>query len=38
MAIAAFTLARLAEAGAGAEARDHVEAPRPLDRRDTITA
>jgi len=38
MAIAAFTLARLAEAGVGAEARDRVGASRPLDRRNTITA
>ena len=38
MAIAAFTLARLAEAGVGAEASDRVEAARSLERRKTITA
>jgi hypothetical protein len=38
MAIAAFTLARLAEAGVGAETSDRVEAARSLERRKTITA
>ena len=38
MAIASFTLARLAEAGVGAEARDRVGAPGPLGRRETMTA
>jgi hypothetical protein len=38
MAIAAFTLARLAEAGVGVEARDRVGAPRSLGRRETIPA
>jgi hypothetical protein len=38
MAIAAFTLARLAEAGVGADVRDHVGAPRSVGRRETITA
>ena len=38
MAIAAFTLARLAEAGVGAEARDRAGAPRPVGHRETMTA
>jgi hypothetical protein len=38
MAIAAFTLARLAEAGVGAEARDRAGATRPLGRREPTTA
>jgi hypothetical protein len=38
MAIAAFTLARLAEAGVGAEARDRAGAPRPVGQRETMTA
>ena len=39
MAIAAFTLARLTEAGAGAEARDEIGAPRSLiGRRGNVTA
>lgn len=38
MAIAAFTLARLAEAGVGAEVRDRVGAPRTMLERKTITA
>ena len=37
MAIAAFTLARLTEAGVGAEAKDRVRAPNLLDHRE-ITA
>jgi hypothetical protein len=38
MAIAAFTLARLAEAGVGAEVRDRVGAPRSLGGRETTIA
>lgn len=38
IAIAAFTLARLTEAGAGAEARDHVETRSLLGNRYKITA
>ena len=38
MAIAAFTLARLTEAGVGTEAHDRVGALSLLDRREKITA
>ena len=38
MAIAALALARLAEAGVGAEARDRAGAPRPVGHRETMTA
>jgi hypothetical protein len=38
MAIAAFALARLAEAGVGAEARDRVGAPRSLGHRQATAA
>jgi uncharacterized membrane protein YphA (DoxX/SURF4 family) len=38
LAIAAFTLARLTEAGLGAESRDGVAAPRWLGRREKMTA
>ena len=38
MAIAAFTLARLTEAGVGAESRDRVGAPSLLGRHEKITA
>jgi hypothetical protein len=38
MATAAFTLARLTEAGAGAEARDRVAAPNAVGRRQETTA
>jgi hypothetical protein len=38
MAIAAFTLARLTEAGAGAEARDQLGARSVIGRRDKVTA
>ena len=38
MAIAAFTLARLTEAGAGAEARDQLGARTVVGRRDKVTA
>ena len=38
MAIAAFTLARLTEAGAGAEARDEIGARSLIGRRDNVTA
>jgi uncharacterized membrane protein YphA (DoxX/SURF4 family) len=38
MALAAFTLARLTEAGVGAEARDRVAASRSLAGRATIGA
>jgi uncharacterized membrane protein YphA (DoxX/SURF4 family) len=38
LAIAAFTLARLTEAGLGAESRDGVGAPRWLGRREKMTA
>jgi uncharacterized membrane protein YphA (DoxX/SURF4 family) len=38
MAIAAFTLARLDEAGVGVEARHHAEVPPSFEPRQTITA
>jgi hypothetical protein len=38
MAIAAFTLARLTEAGAGADARDQIGARSLLGRRESVTA
>jgi len=38
MAIASFTLARLAEAGVGVEVRDRIAAPRSHGSRETITA
>jgi hypothetical protein len=38
MAIAAFTLARLTEAGVGAESRAHIGMPSIVDNRHNITA
>jgi uncharacterized membrane protein YphA (DoxX/SURF4 family) len=38
MALAAFTLARMTEAGVGAESRDRDRAPSLLDRTEKITA
>lgn len=38
MAIAAFTLARLTEAGVGVDAREHVGIPSIVDNRHNITA
>jgi hypothetical protein len=38
IAIAAFTLARLAEAGVGVEARDRAAEPRTVGRGETLTA